>query len=849
MPVSQVVMAPSPVRRTGTFDILRYPNDQVSFGSPTPPATAKFAVDASAGAFDVAGSFDGGSVALGPLAADPPVILTQGQVYTKNVLGVAQLFYEASDGTINQLTPGSALVVTLQDAYDDGNTIAATAARPIAFSNAVDATDLLTLTRTFAGAGVALAVSMGAATTGNGIEVTMTAGSTGLAALFSGASISCPGAGASSERFGNGALAGGADGVAVGFGASASGADSVAVGFGADASRGDSVVVGSGASATTAGLGIVVIGKDASSASGKNVVIGASSSIVAGAGGSVAVGFSSSVAGGAGTSVVVGDAATTSVSNSIAVGYSASIALGATVRSVVIGESAAFSATGGGVIVGGTSTTTTFAGATIVGLDATVGADNATAIGFTADAGGSPSVAVGAISSAGGDNSVAVGYNAQADFLNSIAISGTIGANNAICIGAASANNGNSSVLVGYSSSISDSDTVVIGASNSSTFDQVVILGFNQTATATGQFIVSTIAGITDTYLGNGVSFATPVNHTIHATGGLGAAVAGAQIRVAAGISGDAATQSGDVRLGVSLAGSGTTTTDVVYVTGGGTVGRVGIGAAPGAFELDVTGSARVTGKLTVGGVIDPTAVILSGSTDLYFESSNGNTAAVSGAATGRIRYNNATGFWQISTQTSAYSNISTAATSTLQNAYTNGGAGGGAIALTLTGGPLAITNPAATAQTAVTVTQNTAGQAALSVSGGNISLQGDQNIVPSADNNWNVGIIGTRVKGVATYGFAPIVVTKSAAYTLTASDFTIRADATGGAFTVTLPAVASHRGRIYTMKRINAGANKPVLAAAAGETIDGAASKTLNAQYDSLMVQAPDTGTDWMII
>ena len=122
MAVSQVVIQPSPIKRTGTVDSLRYPNDQVAFG-PTPPATAKFSVNASAGGFNVAGSFSNGSVALGSLVADPPVLVAQGQVYTKSVVGVLELFYEDSAGVVTQLTPtGSG--VTLQEAYNGGNTIA-----------------------------------------------------------------------------------------------------------------------------------------------------------------------------------------------------------------------------------------------------------------------------------------------------------------------------------------------------------------------------------------------------------------------------------------------------------------------------------------------------------------------------------------------------------------------------------------------------------------------------------------------------------------------------------------------------------------------------------------------------
>ena len=80
------------------------------------------------------------------------------------------------------------------------------------------------------------------------------------------------------------------------------------------------------------------------------------------------------------------------------------------------------------------------------------------------------------------------------------------------------------------------------------------------------------------------------------------------------------------------------------------------------SFALDVTGATRVTGKLTVTGAIDPTSVLLSGGTELFYESNDGSTAPVSGAATGRLRYNNSTGTWQVSTQTSPYRDLAISA-------------------------------------------------------------------------------------------------------------------------------------------------------------------------------------------
>ncbi len=52
----------------------------------------------------------------------------------------------------------------------------------------------------------------------------------------------------------------------------------------------------------------------------------------------------------------------------------------------------------------------------------------------------------------------------------------------------------------------------------------------------------------------------------------------------------------------------------------------------------------------------------LTGATTNCFESTDGSTAGLSGAATGRIRYNNGTGTWQVSTQAGAYADITAGA-------------------------------------------------------------------------------------------------------------------------------------------------------------------------------------------
>ena len=78
-------------------------------------------------------------------------------------------------------------------------------------------------------------------------------------------------------------------------------------------------------------------------------------------------------------------------------------------------------------------------------------------------------------------------------------------------------------------------------------------------------------------------------------------------------------------------------------------------------------------------------------------------------------------------------------------------------------------------------------------------------------------------------------------------ADYLIIADATGGAITMTLPTAALVPGRIYVFKRINSGANAVIVDPSGAETIDGAATYTLSAQWNSVTIMS--NGTAWFII
>jgi hypothetical protein len=90
-------------------------------------------------------------------------------------------------------------------------------------------------------------------------------------------------------------------------------------------------------------------------------------------------------------------------------------------------------------------------------------------------------------------------------------------------------------------------------------------------------------------------------------------------------------------------------------------------------------------------------------------------------------------------------------------------------------------------------------------------------------------------------------IVFSGAAVTLTVANDFVRLDATAGAITQLLPAAASCTGRTYTIKKWDASANAVTVDANGAETIDGALTFVLAAQYKYVTVRSYITG--WAVV
>jgi hypothetical protein len=95
---------------------------------------------------------------------------------------------------------------------------------------------------------------------------------------------------------------------------------------------------------------------------------------------------------------------------------------------------------------------------------------------------------------------------------------------------------------------------------------------------------------------------------------------------------------------------------------------------------------------------------------------------------------------------------------------------------------------------------------------------------------------------------FAATNVTRTAAATLSATDFSTVCNNTTGAVTMTLPTAAGIAGRVYILKKTSAAGNNVIVAGYNGtETIDGATTFTITNKYSYLMIQS--NGTNWYIL
>ncbi|RLS54289.1 MAG: hypothetical protein DWH91_12115 [Planctomycetota bacterium] len=132
-------------------------------------------------------------------------------------------------------------------------------------------------------------------------------------------------------------------------------------------------------------------------------------------------------------------------------------------------------------------------------------------------------------------------------------------------------------------------------------------------------------------------------------------------------------------------------------------------------------------------------------------------------------------------------------------------------------------------------------GKQIVSVSNGNIP------IMPQGTGKVGVGVASPHTLLQVAGPVATPIATKTSLYPITGSDSVVIADATTAAFNVTLPTAVGISGRQYTIKRVNGGVNNVTVTTTSSQTIDGATTNVLNAQYSSVTVVSD--GANWLIV
>ena len=122
-----------------------------------------------------------------------------------------------------------------------------------------------------------------------------------------------------------------------------------------------------------------------------------------------------------------------------------------------------------------------------------------------------------------------------------------------------------------------------------------------------------------------------------------------------------------------------------------------------------------------------------------------------------------------------------------------------------------------------------------------------NQNLVDksAAETIAGAWVFSAGLRAAGSFGTSLAAISSNT--TLNGTHHVVICDASGGAFAVTLPAASGITGRIYHIKKTDSSGNAVTVDGNASETIDGATTAALSAQYESVMIIC--TGSEWFVI
>lgn len=378
---------------------------------------------------------------------------------------------------------------------------------------------------------------------------------------------------------------------------------------------------------------------------------------------------------------------------------------------------------------GATITAPGGAGSEHFGASSAAAGTDSLAFGNGASASGNDSAVVGqGASDAGNRLSVVVGQGSSTGGVAQVALGEgvTLGSGTgAVGIGQSVVVSGAHSVGIGIGVTIGGAQPAIVigGASTSNGELNALVIGDTAQATGPNQVVLgSDTSDYKHFFLGRGVQSATPDALVgFHGTGGVGAGISGSGIRISSGVSGDNATASNPLFLALALPGTGTTLTNIVEVSGQGSVVTNATGSA-----LATTATDQFLYLPTCAGVPTGTPTSFTGAAALVVDTSDARLYFYSGG------WNQAGGGGGGSSLQAAYS-------------YTPSGA----ITLSAAGGPLALTAPVNAFVDGLTITEANTNQAALLV-----TSQGTGISCPGSGSSSERFGAGARADGSSTCVF-----------------------------------------------------------------------------------------------
>lgn len=146
-----------------------------------------------------------------------------------------------------------------------------------------------------------------------------------------------------------------------------------------------------------------------------------------------------------------------------------------------------------------------------------------------------------------------------------------------------------------------------------------------------------------------------------------------------------------------------------------------------------------------------------------------------------------------------------------------------------------------------------------LTLTAGNVTVTGGSatltlgNDLSTTGGALTITLTGTTSVTLPTSGVLEAVakatrIDTTGTYTLTTANVVCLANAASGAITYNLPASSGNTGQRFYIKKTDSSTNTVTINRAGGDTIDGATSQVIRAQYQCLMLVA-DGSSSWFII